>query len=377
PPDLPSDVRDEISAFLDTLDWRTRLPASPRRPGTILPRPGAYEADAPPVRAALSPNQSLLLEYLRHERELAEDHRGRLAPRVYGGQRGYAYFGAPESDPLPAAVRAGDAETQRVRGILWRTIGRQEGGIAAINTYDVQVLTWGRGFAARTGQLPEVVAALRAARSSAYARLLDAGIDCTREGNQWVWRVVDGTSGVVETGRNALELLRFDRTLLSLLVELSLRHGQDLADAQWQILARHAANVPAQVLREAWSAEALELAAKLLHWGGGTWDRFAATRGSVEAIYRAFLAAKAKPRRGDASGARFVGPLVTRGLLRKLEETAKGPSRVGPGLLGVAAPLPARPAPGSLTGFVFLCQPAVRQTTTECQTGLFHKVKVV
>ena len=73
-------------------------------------------------------------------------------------QYGYVYLGKTPQEPSSIRNIPPDAPDRaaKIKKVVWEEL-KHEGETSAINAYDSQLLTWGRGFGARAGLLPEVM----------------------------------------------------------------------------------------------------------------------------------------------------------------------------------------------------------------------------
>lgn len=225
----------------------------------------------------------------------------------------------PAQNPTPTEVttartaQAGGTANrqQQIVLALWEEFGH-EGSSASVNTYDTALVTWGRGWAARHGQLGETLDVLFQ-DAGARERFLDVGINYVNG----QYQAVNTLTGGIETGDNALRIIQLDQKLNSFLWNFATdpsispstratptdpgRSYQQLwADAQWTVARQHAANVPAYA--QTWDLLAIRLVAHISHWwpAVGWAAGYAATNGDITAIVRRFgtLAGRAR-----ASGA--------------------------------------------------------------------------
>src|SRR5262245_20461500 len=80
------------------------------------------------------------------------------------------------------------------------------------------------------------------------------------------YRVVNLKTGAVETGANALRLIQTDPQLLGVFVKIAEdpKYSQQVADAQWEIVARNAGNVPSYA--HTWDDRWIALISHITHW---------------------------------------------------------------------------------------------------------------
>ncbi len=335
--DVPKDQQEEVSAFLAVRDWPNKLSHIERaNDEQITPVKGKTELKIPDVKkkqpGELTEQQRMIVDFIDRERGLIPTRLSDLKVHPYGKnpQAGYIYGGNPAGDPKPGAV-ASDPINQAI----WTELGG-EGGNSAINSYDEMILTWGKGFGAK-GLLPEVMKRLP---KTIIDALMDAGIAYFNG----KWLVVNTDTGYVEEGDNALRLLQFNTTLLSLLINLATKYSQDFVDAQWKAIAGLAAAVPASARK--WDVKTIRLVAHCIHWRTGRlWPDYVSTGGDIGAIVR-IIAMQVGDVDAKRGGAIFLSQFQTSVLC----SFAEGLARSG---MGNAAPLPADIKENSYAGHIF------------------------
>jgi hypothetical protein len=230
----------------------------------------------------------------------------------YHGWKGMAMgeSGAGEKlTPTELRGQSNDAAT-KAKKAAYKEIGH-EGTVDGINTYDDQIVTWGKGFSAKSGSMNEVLEIMFKSDPEAKHVLLRAGIDVDAK----TWRVVNEETGMIETGNDALRLMQFDTKLLSVFVTLGRapEHQQHALDAQWSAMEKGAAKVPEYAYD--WPESSIALAAHLAHWSpafgwGYHPEAFAQTGGDLVEIVKAWARlSKSNPKYSTVlkNGA-FVGP---------------------------------------------------------------------
>lgn len=199
------------------------------------------------------------------------------------------------------------------------------------------IVTWGKGFGASGGLLPAVMKNLPTTITDA---LIDAGIAYVNG----KWLVVNVDTGYVEEGNNALRLLQFNTTLLSLLINLGMKYSQGFVDAQWKAVSGLAAAVPASA--RGWNVMTIRLVAHCIHWRTSVlWPTYVSTGGDVSAIVR-LIARQVGNIDAKRGGAVFLSQLQT-GILRSF---AQG---LAASVMGTAVPLPADIEGGPYGGHIF------------------------
>lgn len=181
-------------------------------------------------------------------------------------QYGYVYLGKTPQEPSAIRSLPEDSSDRaaKIKKVVWEEL-RHEGETSAINAYDSQLLTWGRGFGARAGMLPQVMEILFKDRAVAEA-FLSYGIDFIAAEKEKGYRVVNLRTGAVEAGVDALRLIQTDPRLLGVFVKIAEdpRYSQQVADAQWEIVAKNAGAVPPYATN--WDDRWIALVSHISHW---------------------------------------------------------------------------------------------------------------
>lgn len=300
----------------DVETWPSVLPTAKRsaKEGTnITLKKGGSEVTVPEIDTPeLTPDQKALVDKIRANRDAitvnpklkATTYKKVNKGMVYGDSRG-------NEDLTPSSLQgaAPDKKT-RARQIAFKELGT-EGKVNSINTYDDQIITWGKGFSARSGSLNEVFMILFRDHPELRMELLRAGIDCTRK----TWFVVNTDTGMIETGDNALRLMQFDEEMLTALINLGSgdEREQYSIDAQWEAMEAHAAKVPEYAYE--WSEPAIALCSHLAHWtpafGWGVHPRtYSSTNGDLVDIAGTWarLAAKIPKWAATLANGAIIGP---------------------------------------------------------------------
>ncbi|MCC6463581.1 MAG: hypothetical protein IT260_24135, partial [Saprospiraceae bacterium] len=249
---------------------------------TTLPKANAKDA-------VTSETHTKIAALIEKNRMAIADHAAKLAS-VKGG---YMYLGT--NPGLPSNLQETDKDkTGRIEykasQIVWKEVG-SEGGTSSINTYDDQVVTWGKGFSGAAGSMQEALGNLFAADAGIKSMFRAAGV--ALNGRDWV--VVDTASAKIATQGAALKIIQQDKRLLSLLIEVAEndQYKQKALDAQWKTITAHAGKVPDYVFDKAgnkyadeWSDGAVAFAAHMSHWlPGYGWEYqkqgFKDTKGNV------------------------------------------------------------------------------------------------
>jgi hypothetical protein len=208
---------------------------------------------------------------------------------------------------------------------LWQDIGN-EGPPTAMNTWDGENVTWGRGFSA-SGQLQEMMAAVFKIDPAIGDEFLKAGI--TLEGGQFL--VVDVDRQLKYRDDNAEHVIQVDRKLVSLFVNIaeSPAHRQAILDANWRKFVAGTGNIPNSAV--GWDRRARAVAGHNIHGGHFTWSSFTGTSGTLAEIV---AVVGRKFGKATADQAIIVPPWVTEKRLKNLAngwalQALEGPVRWG------------------------------------------------
>jgi hypothetical protein len=269
--------------------WVDVLPHNHRGKGQHLSKvKGELSIDKPVVALpTITADQQAVLESIRAARA--------KLPAISAdwgtaqGNKGYKLH-----DSVPATETATPAELLdpatpgvSAKRLVWDEV-RKEGGLDSINTYDSEIVTWGKGFSAKSGSMNEVLLDMFQSDPAAEQMLMGAGIALDAN----TWYVVDTSTGWVEVGNDALRLLQLDRSLLQIFVRLGSDpdHASHALEAQWAWVKRHAAGDVPQ-FAWSWSPDAIKLVAHLMQWmPGSNWRNvdWSSTGGDVLAIAKRF-----------------------------------------------------------------------------------------
>ena len=246
PEGIDGEPRNELEAFRKVRQWPTLLPRT---------------------SAPLDETQEAVTDFIRREQSMIRPRPLQFIPKNENTMGGYKYSRNTDLDPRPTSLQGADARRTAINQAVWSELGG-EGSAASINTYDNQgaILTWGRGFSAK-GELQEAMARLFAADPAVRNLLLDAGF--TLKDGEWL--AVDVSSGEVKSGDDALNLVRWNKAILSRLIDIAEdpAHAQKWVDAQAATVLGNAGAVPAAA--EGWPDDVIRFVAHSVHWGGLTW----------------------------------------------------------------------------------------------------------
>lgn len=179
---------------------------------------------------------------------------------------GYGWGGGSDAGTTPSdlkqAAPEGDAlaaKRKQAQGWIWEEFSH-EGSAISINAYDEARMTWGRGMAASGGHLQNFMAALP---EDVKTEFLKYGIQVAGGG----FRVVNVTTGAIETGSAALQFMQAHPEVLAAFKVVGEGHRQEIVDAQWKEMKSAAVNVPDEVLGWDWPKPAIQLVAHFHHAG--------------------------------------------------------------------------------------------------------------
>ena len=203
---------------------------------------------------------------------------------------------------------SGTTFEKEVKTEIYNEIGK-EGGVGAINTYDDEIFTWGKGFAVK-GLLMNVIEELLNSSGKDYKQLFaNAGIIVVNK-NFWVvddsgnWIKDDLTS----KSYKASQYIASSPQLLNFFTELAEKgdYTQDVLNAQVEVFTKQGAGkYPSYIMNSAktayadnWSHESVTVLAHLSHWSGHRWsegtDRYKDTKGGMDKIIYKYLYNSAK-----------------------------------------------------------------------------------
>ena len=276
---VSSDDATAVVAFIATVSGRAQ-----GRPAWSDPTNGLPRA-AKGVTSTLSPQQQEMLSFIRDFRSSIKVKEG--LNKVPGGLQ---YAGQGKTDPQPGEVA--QAGSGSLEDDLWDEL-RLEGGSSAINTFDTAILTWGRGFAARGGQMNQLVNKLYKKAPGLIDELYQAGFALPRGGTAKDWLAVDIGTGEVRDGDSALETLRNDKVFASVLIRLAEAddYKQAMAEGEWELLRqnetfRPVRDTPLRSQIATWPRDSIRWIAHSIHGAGSlTWkDYVPATGGDLAQI---------------------------------------------------------------------------------------------
>lgn len=150
----------------------------------------------------------------------------------YGSGGGYMYTGdrSINYNRLIAENNLSDFEAKTAIHFL-----ETEGGIDSINTYDNQVITWGFGFAGKSGNLTIALYQLLSSNEAARNDFNSNGISLASEKKT---DLSIAAGGQTYTGDNALMFWKLSKPYLNILIQLTQQYAKDAFNAQWQTFKR-------------------------------------------------------------------------------------------------------------------------------------------
>jgi hypothetical protein len=294
-------------------NWPAILPVARRKKKEhITLRKGEDHVDVPKIDVPeLTDEQKAVFDEIKANRAALPEY-AIAKVNDYHGWKGMVLGDSGAREKLtPTALQgpSGDAAT-KARRVAFKELGH-EGTVDSINTYDDQIVTWGKGFSAKSGSMNEVLEIMFTSDPEARHMLLRAGIDLDAK----TWRIVNEETGMIETGNDALRLMQFDTRLLSVFVALGRdpKHQQHALDAQWAAMEKGAAKVPEYAYD--WPESAIALAAHLAHWSpafgwGYHPEAFAQANGDLVEVVKAWARlSRSNPKYSTILGnGAFVGP---------------------------------------------------------------------
>ena len=97
---------------------------------------------------------------------------------------------------------------------------------------------------------------------------------------------VDPNSGKVLEGHAAIDAVKTDKHVLSLIIQLleTPEHAKIFADAEWSELQKHAGAVPPDVVKT-WPKDVIVMVAHFIHWASATgWPSYAKVGPDIAAL---------------------------------------------------------------------------------------------
>ena len=263
---------------VDLSSWRTVLPAAARgaKEGltvTLHEKEKDKKKEAPTVNnqglgftGTLTEEQKKIVEAIKTNRAAVDSSMLVLVsyqgPKDTAAHVGYSYGGKSPKDPT-AVSKAGASREDQIKKVVWNEL-KHEGGSSAINAYDSMMLTWGRGFGQRGGQLPDIMTQLFKDQDivdafQPYGIYYDGGFE-----------VVNTQTGAIEKGLDALGLIQADEKLLGVFIAIAEndKTSQEVVDAQWTKMESAAAKVPKYA--HGWDDKLIALVAHISHWWPAT-----------------------------------------------------------------------------------------------------------
>ena len=245
-------------------DWENLLPKGDA--GLHFKRKGAYDVeDTDKDKPKLDDKQKAVLAKINANRTALPD----LFEAKHKGRAGYSLGDsrpAGENATPTAVTKEADADRKKMKALIWDELGT-EAALEGVQTYDDQGWGWGKGWSAK-GSMTGVMSNLFALDPAAEKMLFEAGIALSVAGGG-TFKMVNGDTGAIEYGQNAIELMRVSPKLLSIFVTLGrdAAHKQHATDAQWQEMEKKAGKVPAYAYK--WLAsndDTVRLIVHMSHW---------------------------------------------------------------------------------------------------------------
>jgi hypothetical protein len=282
-------------------DWENLLP---KGDATLhFKRKGAYDVeDTGKDKPTLDDKQKAVLAKINTNRTALPD----LFEAKHKGRRGYSLGDSRpgNENATPSAVTSeADADRKKMKGIIWDELGT-EAALEGVQTYDDQGWGWGKGWSAK-GSMTGVMENLFALDPAAEKLLFEAGIALSTAGGG-TFKMVNGDTGAVEYGQNAIELMRVSPKLLSIFVTLGrdAAHKQHATDAQWQEMEKRAGKVPAYAYKWlASNSDTVRFIVHASHWlpafGWGAND-YSGTGGDMFKVVKQFCRHASAPQPNGA-----------------------------------------------------------------------------
>ena len=270
-------------------DWENLLPKGDAE--LHFKRKGAYDVeDTDKDKPTLDDKQKAVVAKINANRKALPD----LFEAKHKGKRGYSLGDsrpAGENATPTAVTKEADADRKKMKALIWDELGT-EAALEGVQTYDDQGWGWGKGWSAK-GSMTGVMENLFALDPAAEKMLFEAGIALSA-GRGGTFKVVNGDTGAIEYGQNAIELMRVSPKLLSIFVTLGTdaAHKQHATDAQWQEMEKKAGKVPAYAYKWlASNADTVRFIVHTSHWlpayGWGSHD-YSGTGGDMFKVVKQF-----------------------------------------------------------------------------------------
>lgn len=146
----------------------------------------------------------------------------------YGKGAGYMYAGDKSINYADIFKNSGfsDLENKMAKHFL-----ETEGGIDSINTYDNQIITWGFGFAGKSGNFTIALYDLLSTNSAANNDFNFFGITLTSAAKN---NLSISSDTQLYNGDNALSFWKLSKKYLNILISLTQKYAQDAFAAQWR-----------------------------------------------------------------------------------------------------------------------------------------------
>jgi hypothetical protein len=177
--------------------------------------------------AALTDAQTIVQDTINARRaqleDLVSDH------TTTTGRGGYALGDSRGNDPEPTPTGVAHpkaAFTHEKLQVIWDEVG-SEAALEGVQTYDSELFGWGKGFSAKES-LTEVMVKLFELDPDVEKTLFDVGIALSEKPWSPTFKLLNGDTGEVEDGMDALLLLRASPRLVSPFYSI----GRDAAPAE-------------------------------------------------------------------------------------------------------------------------------------------------
>ena len=211
---------------------------------------------------------------------------------------GYVY--SDKSKDVKIAPEGKTKIEKESNGVIYKTL-MGEGSWSSMNTWDKEVFTWGRGWAA-TGQLGQVIAELFALNPKYRDLFRSVGVDLV--GGKLIVVDSDGTIKRDKSkakGMDASKVIQKSTRLQSFFIELGEKKDfqMDVAKAQYRVLMKNAGKWPEYIVDRAkgtyagkWSSKAVAMIAHWSHWlPVGSWknNSYQDTNGEIGKLIHKFI----------------------------------------------------------------------------------------
>ena len=214
---------------------------------------------------------------------------------------GYAY--SDKSKDVEVDIVGDEGIEKKVNTIIYNTISR-EGSFSAVNTWDGQIFSWGKGWASNGGGLPKLMLELFKINPDYIDIFRNVGIDV----EAGYFRILDDTGKLLADDPKATkdkylasEYIRKSTQIQSFFIEFGEKEAyrKDLAKANYNLMLKGAGKLPSYVIdkkgdkyADGWNESSVKTLAYLSHWlSAGSWASvdYSSTKGIQQLILDKYI----------------------------------------------------------------------------------------